>query len=233
MNDGWIKLHRRFLEHPRFKDGDWLKVWTFLLLNATHKDYRMIFKGVDTILKPGQLITSRKSIESFCRVERNKVERILNTLESEHQIEQQSSNLNRLITILNWNTYQQSEHPIEQQVSNNRATTEQQVSTNKNGKKVEEGKESKARPISQIEVEEFCISLGLPSSDGESTWFKWVGTGFFNGKAAIKDWKATIRGWKAAGWMPSQKQNGFSPKPSAPPRPILPKPTDIAPLNLP
>ena len=57
-------------------------------------------------------------------------------LEIEHQIEQQTSNENRLITILNWDDYQKSELLIEQQVNNERTTSEQQVNTNKNVKNV-------------------------------------------------------------------------------------------------
>lgn len=52
------------------------------------------------------------------------------------QIEQQTSTKNRLITIINWNEYQQSEQQIEQQVNSNRTTSEQQVNTNKNDNNV-------------------------------------------------------------------------------------------------
>lgn len=41
--------------------------------------------------------------------------------------------------------------------------------------------------------------------DGESCWEKWNGNGWINGKNKIKDWKATIRSWKAQGYLPSQK----------------------------
>jgi len=87
----------------------------------------------------------------------------------------------------------------------------------------------KDRPQSQIEVEEFCASIGLPRSDGDATWNKWQGNGFTNGGKKIADWKATIRSWKAAGHMPSQKQaanSAFSfSKPIVQPKPS--KPTEF------
>jgi hypothetical protein len=62
----------------------------------------------------------------------------------------------------------------------------------------------------------FCVELEVPRTDGESCFHKWEGNGWKNGNAQIKDWKATMRSWKAAGYLPSQKQNngfGSSPKP--------------------
>lgn len=51
--DGWIKLHRKMLDNPIvWKDNDHLAVWIYLLLNASHKDTDVLFKGKRTTLKP-------------------------------------------------------------------------------------------------------------------------------------------------------------------------------------
>ncbi len=135
--EGWIKLHRKLLDNPViFKDPDYLAVWIFLLLEATHTEMKRDFGGKTIILKPGQLITGRPAIERQTKVQASKVERILKRLKSEQQIEQQTSTKGRLITILNWNEYQNNEQENEQQVNNNRTTSEQQVNTNKNVKNV-------------------------------------------------------------------------------------------------
>lgn len=105
--EGWIKLHRKMLDNPIVcKDSDYLAVWIYLLLNATHTDHDVIFQGERLTLKAGQLITGRKSIASFFSINEYKVQRILKVLENEHQIAQQTTNQNRLITILNWEEYQ-------------------------------------------------------------------------------------------------------------------------------
>lgn len=119
-----------------WKDSDHLAVWIYLLLNATHKDMDVLFKNKRITLKPGQLITSRKSIAKKMDISESKVHRVLKMLEIEQQIEQQTSNKNRLITIVGWNEYQSCEQQIEQQVNNNRTTSEQQVNTNKNIKNI-------------------------------------------------------------------------------------------------
>ena len=135
--EGWIKLHRKTLDNPIItKDSDYLAVWIYLLLNTTHKEYDVLFKGERVTLKRGQLLTGRKSISEKLKIDENKVQRILKSLENEHQIEQQKSNKNRLITSVSWDKYQQDEQQNEQQLNNKRTTTEQQVNTNKNVKNI-------------------------------------------------------------------------------------------------
>lgn len=129
--NGWIKLYRKIMENPIVtKDADYLAIWVYLLLNATHDSYPVLFKGERIMLEPGQLLTGRKTIASRLSVSESKVTRVLNAFEIEHQIKQQTSNKNRLISIVNWDFYQGSEQQNEQQLDNNRTTTEQQVNNN-------------------------------------------------------------------------------------------------------
>lgn len=133
MAEGWIKLHRKVLDNPvTCKDSDHVAVWTYLLLNATHKEYPMLFCGKKITLKPGQLITGRKVISSQFKISESKVDRILKRFQSEQQIEQQTTTTSRLISVLSWDEYQSGEQPSEQQVNNDRTTSEQRVNTNKN-----------------------------------------------------------------------------------------------------
>lgn len=142
--EGWIKLYRKILDNPiNCKDSDYFSVWIYLLLNATHTEYDTVFKGERITLKSGQLITGRKVIAEKFKINENKVQRILKTLEKQHQIEQQTSSQNRLISIINWNEYQEERHQIEQQVNNERTTIEQRVNTNKNDNNIKNEKNEK------------------------------------------------------------------------------------------
>lgn len=136
-NEGWVKLYRKLMENPIVtKDADHLAIWIYLLLNATHDSYPVLFKGEKIILEPGQLLTGRKEISSRLCVTESKVQRVLNSFKIEHQIEQQTSNKNRLISIVNWDFYQGSEQQNKHQMNNKRTTSEQQVNTNKNVKNI-------------------------------------------------------------------------------------------------
>lgn len=130
---GWVCLHRKTLENPIvFKDTDYLGVWVYLLLNATHKEINVMFAGKKITLKPGQLITGRKSISAFLNVDESKVKRILKAFENDQQIDRQRSNKNSLITILNWDKYQQNDQQNDQQMTSKRPASDQQVTTNNN-----------------------------------------------------------------------------------------------------
>lgn len=130
MNKGWIKIHRKVLDNPVVcKDADHFAVWIYLLLEASHDQYDKLFNGNRITINPGQLITGRKVISQKLGINQSKVQRILKRFKSEQQIEQQTSNVNRLISIINWSEYQKSEQRIEQQVNNERTTSEQRVNT--------------------------------------------------------------------------------------------------------
>ena len=93
--EGWIKIHRQILDNPIIcKDSDYLSVWIYLLLNATHKEIPALFKGKKIFLQPGQLITGRKSMSDKLKISESKIYRVINEYKSEHQIEQQTSNKN-------------------------------------------------------------------------------------------------------------------------------------------
>lgn len=178
--DGWIKLHRKTLENPVVcKDSDHLAVWMYLLMNATHKEYPAIFAGEKIMLQPGQLITGRKSISEKFDIHESKVQRILKSFEIEHQIEQQNSNKNRLISILSWSEYQSDEQQNEQPVNNKRTTDEQQMNTNKNVKNVKNKRTKEIKDIYSPEFEIFWNEYPrkLGKKEAAKTFEKVVKTG--------------------------------------------------------
>lgn len=168
-NTGWIKLYREILNNPIVcKDADHFAIWNYLLLSATHKSYDVVF-GKDRItLQAGQLITGRKVIADKFKINETKVQRILKAFENAQQIEQQTSNKNRLITIVNWATFQSNEQQEEQQVNNRCTTDEQQVNTNKNDKKEKKEKKTIYTPF----FEELWALY--PKKEGKATTSKKV-----------------------------------------------------------
>ena len=160
-NNGWIKLHRKLLDNPVvMKDSDHLAVWIYLLLNASHTEYPVLFGRKKISLKAGQLITGRKSIASTLGISESKVRRILNLFESDQQIDRQRSNKNSLISILNWDKYQIFDQQIDQQATNKRPTSDQQATTNKNNKNIKNIKECKEIIYSDVpELNETIIAF--------------------------------------------------------------------------
>lgn len=128
--NGWIKLHRKLIEKGYYKKSQYVHLWIHLLISANHRKKEFMWNKQIIIIKEGQMITGRKQLSKATGITQGTIENILETLENEHQILQQKTNRYRLITIVNWNTYQKIDS-----TSDNKVTTEsQQSDTNKNDK---------------------------------------------------------------------------------------------------
>lgn len=161
--EGWISLYRKMMDKGYYKKSEYVHLWSHLLLKATHKKIEVWFNGKNIKLKPGQMITGRKVLSTETGINESKIERILNFFEkSEQQIEQQKTNKNRLISIVNWGGHQKSEQQIEQQVNNKRTTSEQQVNTNNKDNNInKDNNEDKNQHTSQVKflVDEYFKTL--------------------------------------------------------------------------
>lgn len=135
--NGWWKFHRQMFENPVVnKDSEYFYVWCWILTYATYEEKRVLFNGKDIVLEKGQLLTTTKHIATSLNINESKVNRILKKLKIEKQIDKQTSSRNTLITVLNWNLYQESDKQNEEQVTNKRQASEEQMKSNRqtNGK---------------------------------------------------------------------------------------------------
>lgn len=98
-------------------------------------------------------------------------------------------------------------------------TIKRQQAGSKRYSKTEARPEYESEDEVKTEIEKYCSSIGLPTTDGTAVYEKWKGNGWTNGGKPIRDWKATIRSWQLHSYLPSQKQkvgpNGFQ-KPKQP-----------------
>lgn len=125
---GWIKLYRSLSNKGWYRKSEYVHLWVHILIKANHSGAEFWFNGENIKLKAGQFVTGRKILSTETGISESKIQRMLKQFENEQQIEQQTNNTNRLISVLNWGTYQN----VEQQMNNKRTTDEQPVNTNKN-----------------------------------------------------------------------------------------------------
>ena len=118
---GWIKIYRSLSNKGWYKKSDYVHLWINILIKATHRGIEFMFNGENVKLSAGQFITGRKKLSEETGISESKIERILKFFEeNEQQIEQQKTNRNRLITVLNWDLYQVTEQQSEQPVDTNK-----------------------------------------------------------------------------------------------------------------
>lgn len=129
----WVKLYRKLEDSSFYLDSRIVHLWVHILIKARAFEEKTIFGGNEITLNPGQFVTGRKKLSRETGIEESKIQRSLKVFEKCLMIEQQTNSQSRLITVLNWDTYQGSE----QQMNNKRTANEQQMNTIKESKKEE------------------------------------------------------------------------------------------------
>lgn len=145
---GWIKLHRKLLEWEWFSEPKTLSVFIYLLLSARRNDGS--WRGIE--IKTGELITSFGKIAEDTGLSIQEVRTAIYKLTGTHEITSRATNKYTIITISNYESYQdiedseqqanqQAEQQAEQQTtnkqSNKQSTTNKNIKNNKNDKKEE------------------------------------------------------------------------------------------------
>jgi uncharacterized phage protein (TIGR02220 family) len=138
--EGWISLHRKIRKNPIFNDMELLRLWLICLTEATHKHHEQIVGRQTVHLEPGQFVTGRFDLQQMynagLKPDQQKspktVWRWLEALEKGEFLTINSTNKFSVISVLNWDKYQNGDHQSDQQVTNKRPTNDQQVTTNNN-----------------------------------------------------------------------------------------------------
>lgn len=142
---GYIALWRKSLDSGVFQNEGLWKLWCLCLMKANHKECWLPVEGMVEPVKllPGQFIIGRFSLhKEFYKRKRKRQKtpltlwRWMQTLEKLGNLNIKTNNKYSIITIVNWDSYQnnkkQNEQQNEQQANNKRTTGEQQVNTNNN-----------------------------------------------------------------------------------------------------
>lgn len=113
-----------------------------LLLGVNHEENEWEFKGKIYKVQPGQVVTSLETIQKKCAkdVSIQNIRTALLKLEKWGFLTSESTNRNRLITVVNWEVYQSKDK--NQQAD--QQTTNKQLTTNKNDKELKESSNSTA-----------------------------------------------------------------------------------------
>lgn len=105
-NNGWIKLHRKLLNHWIFTDAVALKIWIYLLLDANHEDGKTMMGGELVAVKAGQTITSIRKIAAETGCSRYKVGRTLEALKKDGMITPKKVQHGTVLTVNNYKAFQ-------------------------------------------------------------------------------------------------------------------------------
>lgn len=148
MTNGYILLSRDLLESDVFASQKLLKIWIWCLLKANHKDRTIplkIGKGERLVkVKRGSFLFGRMKAEDELYIDGSTIYKLMKRLSELDMISIKSNNQYSIITICNYNTYQDPNNykvTTKEQPSNNQVTSEAQQSNTT--KKVNKGNKVK------------------------------------------------------------------------------------------
>jgi len=124
--EGWITLHRKILDNSLWTCEPFSRgqAWVDLILLANHKNSFFYIRGIKVEVERGQFARSEATLAARWKWSRTKLRKFLNDLKKEQQIEKQANNVIQIITIVNYDLYQQKEpQPIQQK--NRKKTAEE------------------------------------------------------------------------------------------------------------
>lgn len=132
--EGWIKIHRKFLDWEWYTDGHTMRVFIHLLLTASTKDKK--WRG-HTVPK-GSVVIGRKKLAEKLKIGEQSVRTALKHLELTNEVTIKKTTQFSMITMVNWEEYQGANHPANQQLTIDQPTGNQRLTTSKESKESKE-----------------------------------------------------------------------------------------------
>jgi len=134
----WIKLHDSWLEWEWHTDPNMVSLFFHLVSMASKFDTR--YRGME--LKRGQVIVGRRMLSEKTGISERTIRTCLARLEQTGEIIRKATNQFSVITICNYEHYQQKPTQSDQQLTSNRPATDQQPTTLIEYKSIEDNSSS-------------------------------------------------------------------------------------------
>ena len=207
-NQGWVKLHRRLLSNPVFKNPKLLQPFLYCLLKASHDDREQLVGDSIVQLKPGQLATGRNALSEATGLTSQNIRTALKKLENLGILTIKPTNKFSIISITNWDSYQQTNQQVtsSQPTTNQPANHKQEVKNLKNDKKKENTVRFAPPPLS--DVTNYFNDRGCYDQLQAAKFIDFYESkGWMVGKNKMKDWKAAVRTWVGRNAQPIQQSD--------------------------
>ena len=166
-NVGWISIHRKLLESDLWLSEKFTKgqAWIDLILLANHEIHTLNVRGNDVVIERGQVGWSEDSLALRWSWSRMKVRRYKLWLKRYNRITYTTNTILGVITISNYNQYQQTIQQTIQQKDNRRDTNNKD---NKDNKVIPNGitvKDQYGNKYINFILDEFKRNVGISPID--------------------------------------------------------------------
>jgi len=114
MNRGYVKLWRKSIDDPFFKNSSIWHFWGYCLLKASHKTSDCFINGSFIKIGKGQFVFGRKIASVETGLSEQQIRTCLKHLEKSKNLTIHTTNRFSIISIINWDSYQDEECDINQ-----------------------------------------------------------------------------------------------------------------------
>ena len=129
--EGWVTLHRKFLQWEWFDKPEMVQLFIWLLLNANYTDN----KWQGQVIKRGQILTTTPKIMEALRFTERQTRTCISRLKSTGEVSVKTTNRFTIITICNYDRYQDDNFSSNGQTNgqpNGQATDKQRTNNGHN-----------------------------------------------------------------------------------------------------
>lgn len=221
MDESWIKLHRKLLDHWVYTRPEYLSIWLFLLMRANWKPSKAVVQGRIQTIDRGEVLTSIRALAEGTHTTDQTVRTFLKLAKQDAMIDVIANTAATHIKLLNYNRLQDLEKN-DQHTLNERSTNGQRTPNNiirreevKKGKKEDSSASHRARPLDHSDAVAYFAELGMSADEAQRFTDYYTANGWKVGRNPMKDWKAAARNWRK-GWQDKQSKQGDTSARTAP-----------------
>ena len=197
-NGGYIRLHRQILKWEWWCNPNTFRMFIYLLLKANYCDLK--FEG--KVIQRGQLVTSIPKLAQETALTPRQVRVTLDHLKLTGEVTDTYTSKYRIITVVNYDKYQNDDRQDGNQMTGERQANDRQVTASKEINKDNKEKNIN-KPLKRFiaptleDVEEYCRveRRNHVSPERFINYYESVGWTVGKGKP-MKDWKAAVRTWE-------------------------------------
>lgn len=145
MNEGYIKLWRKSLESGMMRNPHLWTFWCWCLMKATWKPIKQMVGNQMVELMPGQFVFGRKAASEELETGEKIIRTRLDILKNLGNVAIKPTNKFSIITICNWELYQNTDEDNGQQIGQQRANNGPTTGHKQEVKEVKELKEQEEK----------------------------------------------------------------------------------------
>lgn len=160
MDNGFIRLHRKFLQWEWYRNPNIKLLFLHLLLSANWKD--TTWRGIE--LHPGELIRTDENLSKEIGITKRQVRSSFLSLRQSGEVSMRYASGSRIITVKNWSKYQSNVTAL---VTDPVTARSPKLSTDEEYKEVKNIRSmyTPHTPPTFEEVQDYCLQNGYQNTD--------------------------------------------------------------------